>query len=1414
MVKQRPKQPSSQQQRRQQQRHRETLHFLLLLLQCVLLLLTRAVGCEALRCPSPAFCVLASRSGLSPSYSSGVHLLSPSAAGGCSLVLRTFDACSEGNLRWLQAPPGAHSQARSSRNLSAAAAPAGAEPEAEGRPPPPGRGAASRNKDGAAPTDDRAPCVAATGTEQQQLLAGRRGPSAHPAERNLRTSRPLSVHGRGPPPNSPLNVHPRGAPPRGPLSMHSRGFHQRQGAPPHSPLEPEQLPLAAPSRDLPTAGKRAQEQRSSVNREAQQQQQQTRQQQQQQLRQLAATRRGPGAIHQHRDPRERQLQQQREPIQQQWPVQQQLSQQQQQQPQQQRQQQPHQPPQIQSHSYPQQQQQQQHHHGQQGSAPRGGLPGEISDLVSWLRDTKHVLESRVIAKGSSSLWLQLLLPAAAQQLLPARVHVARQLFIRGNGLGPEGPRDQPRGAPQPFKGDPEALWNSLQPGDSLRVIVLGVQRQVQQQLQQQQGLGKGSRRGDTSQFELVVHPILNEPGASSSVSSGVPAGASSGVSSGVSPLSPFLAQLMQQDKPEMTEEELMDRLLQQRVSNWVHFLSPPTATWVVPVFPRSVGGPLSGPVGAPSGGLSSVGPFSRRLPGDAGELRAPPSSRALRCRLVGIMHSKEAAVLEVLGADEQWHEATSSVGAPLGDPKASPGAPGDQSESPKAVANTSRESTLFAETSTVEGYHGCSSSPSNKASSQGGKLNLYQQAERALRLQQQTSRDRILQEELLVQQETLLRKVNPGVHAQQLATLERMLLQNPHLHAYQKQLYSYLHTPQQDAIGALVLLPLRELLTYKRIRKEWGVRDHLRVYFSVFEEWEDPRRRALGNSVAATRGGDEGLGLSSKPSLIWTSIFPAVPLEIAHLLLHDMPSGPLAPYLKLFEQRQLVQRQEEHQQLMQHIQRHHDELARERALRKMKQQQEQHQGEIQAQTRGVAEDRRMQQQKESHSDPGPPLGRNSSGSSSNRNTGNRDSGRRQRSGGLQRQKQQQQHPQEEQQRKLQALQQMLQRIPVKPLWWGRGDWVYREVRLCQVLGPYFYRRLLRARTEEEQRASRANKRQDALDIRGKPFEDLTTWLSTPEGRQRLQPSFVRRYVNALRWTLKVLHPEDFCKAFRCFTRNSAAEPEEAIAKRIDAADITKEMKGLLHSFLPLRHRILRMITKQAAASAAAAAANLEAMKLQTAEEGSKPVAEELAEVAGAHAESVISPLTQLIRLHSYLRLQLRPLQRAPSLAEWKRQQQQRAAQRKSHHRPDSSLSSTTDENSMNDEPELPLTQLQMGSNDEYDTVNKLTDEVEQQMIEFPQDDASGAESMAGSGSTDLVPPLNSAYPSATIRKPRSFYNYFGDDTISLLETNPDEVLTRFAGGASSSNEHELFVPLQLDSQSAAASAASSLNSAQ
>lgn len=114
--------------------------------------------------------------------------------------------------------------------------------------------------------------------------------------------------------------------------------------------------------------------------------------------------------------------------------------------------------------------------------------------------------------------------------------------------------------------------------------------------------------------------------------------------------------------------------------------------------------------------------------------------------------------------------------------------------------------------------------------------------------------------------------------------------------------------------------------------------------------------------------------------------------------------------------------------------------------------------------------------------------------------------------------------------------------------------------------------------------------------------------------------------------------------------------------------------------------------------------------------------------------------------------------------------------------------------------DLPQAQLQMGDQSEYDRVDKLIDEVERQIIESSPDEEAEEEGAS--------PLFNKAYRSAAVRKPRSFYNYFGEDTVPLLETDPDEILLRLAGSSSASTEHEAFLPLLFQDPGTAPHAAS------
>lgn len=244
----------------------------------------------------------------------------------------------------------------------------------------------------------------------------------------------------------------------------------------------------------------------------------------------------------------------------------------------------------------------------------------------------------------------------------------------------------------------------------------------------------------------------------------------------------------------------------QRVSSWLRFLSPPTATWVVPA-------PLRGE-DAPEG-------FSRR-PAQSQRLHAPPGTRPLRCRLVGLWRERGAAIVEVLAADDEWHPAISGLAAEhrespveaavqaglTGPPKSSESQMKDPQDSQSEGTDKAGNLTLKAPSAESS----CNSSPSY------GYALPYQLAERAIRQDQQNDKDRLRQEELLVQQEALIHKVFPHERDSQLRALQRLCQQHPQLHAYHQQFYSYPETPQEDAVGALALLPLQELAAFIRTR--------------------------------------------------------------------------------------------------------------------------------------------------------------------------------------------------------------------------------------------------------------------------------------------------------------------------------------------------------------------------------------------------------------------------------------------------------------------------------------------------------------------------------------------------------------------------------------------------------------------
>lgn len=149
------------------------------------------------------------------------------------------------------------------------------------------------------------------------------------------------------------------------------------------------------------------------------------------------------------------------------------------------------------------------------------------------------------------------------------------------------------------------------------------------------------------------------------------------------------------------------------------------------------------------------------------------------------------------------------------------------------------------------------------------------------------------------------------------------------------------------------------------------------------------------------------------------------------------------------------------------------------------------------------------------------------------------------------------------------------------------------------------------------------------------------------------------------------------QAFKRFLGVSDMSDDE-VASRISVADVTSEVRGLLQEFLSPRRTIIDGLVKYRTA--------IEEKKAQDSPDnfmmphqnwdGDPSSARS---VSGPPADSSVSPLRQLLQLHSRLRLQLRPQQRAPSLEQWRQHQQQRAMQRRGQRRPQSSLHSPADD---------------------------------------------------------------------------------------------------------------------------------------
>lgn len=1019
---------------------------------------------------------------------------------------------------------------------------------------------------------------------------------------------------------------------------------------------------------------------------------------------------------------------------------------------------------------PQQQQQQQAQPSlpQQQQRDEGRRQNSVQEsmrLVAWLRDTQLPLEGSVASKTETAVSLRLMLPGAAHQLLPTQVRIPRRLFTQG-APRIRGPLMDADTAPGDVMKPPDLstalarqrqeLWRRMKPGDTIRVQVLGIQQQqrqqcqqqYQQQYQQQEAMATQNNRPagripnalpsfpPTSLLELIVQPVLED----SSESARIPPKLATAAAAA--------ATQTPADQQGDGEAELLERLSQQRVSRWLRFLSPPTATWVVPAALRG-DEPLEETTWRPT---------------PAPRLRAPPSTRPLSCQIVGLLSKRKAAVVEVVGADDEWHPAVSGIGVAeahsSADSSVSAKDPAFHEQKGEALENSTPSKNRAAVGKEEDtGIQSRLEQSARMTSSSFAPALPYKQAERSMRLEQQTSKDALHQQELLAQQDALLHKMLPQKQEADLRALHRLCQQHPQLHSYQNSMYSYSDVPQEEAIGALGLLPLEELAAFMRLRKGWKVQEPLRLYFSSVEVSNLPRRGISGRrsqNGGFSKSNENELRAGPEGATLWFSIYPAVPLEVAHLLLHDMPVPHLAPHLRMFEQRQIAQQHEEHQQLLRQIHRYHESLSRERALRREQQQ------------RKAADDETtpMQTSKAAAVNREKQL-RKTSDASTQGETGDGAPGHK--PGPF-----------------------PLHRIPVKPLWWATGDWVHREARLSQLLGPFFYRQLMRLRVQEEQAESASNQQNEVLDPRGEPFEDIIGWLTTPELLRQLTPRFVRKYINALCTTLKLLPPRFYPIAFQRFLTESDMSDKEA-ALRISVADVPNEVRSLLQEFLSPRRTIIDGLIKyRAAIDEKRAQESLDNFRVpRQCWEGDLSSARS---VSWPPADSSVSSLMQLLQLHSRLRLQLRPQQRAPSLEQWRQQQQHRDMQRRGQRRSQSSLHSPAENAFMGAPDDMPRPQLHLGDQDEYDRADKIADEVEQQLLEYVQE--APGHVVAGGGHV----PYTRAYPSAAIRKPRTFYNYMDVDLVPLLESGHDETLVRFAGGPGAFTAHELFIPLPLQQQ--------------
>lgn len=190
--------------------------------------------------------------------------------------------------------------------------------------------------------------------------------------------------------------------------------------------------------------------------------------------------------------------------------------------------------------------------------------------------------------------------------------------------------------------------------------------------------------------------------------------------------------------------------------------------------------------------------------------------------------------------------------------------------------------------------------------------------------------------------------------------------------------------------------------------------------------------------------------------LLWLSIHPAVPMRVAHMLLHDAPVPFIAPYLRLYERQELLLQQFRHRSFLESFALYHEGLAQRRAaLRERKLAEREAAGEgggassDSKKPRGAAS-RKGAQSSLSEARPPKALPKGSS----------------------------MPPPSPEQ-------------VPMAQLWWTEKSATGKMKALNAALGPYFFRWFLGFANREAFSVLKARTSSAVLDPLGEAFQDIT-----------------------------------------------------------------------------------------------------------------------------------------------------------------------------------------------------------------------------------------------------------------------------------------------------------------------------------